>query len=261
MGHQHIGRLPRTRRWREVIALLGDDPRDAPRLADAVLRAMQERLAALRDDPGFTYCCWLLVRLTWAARGGDFAGDAARLGVPIDPSESPLAFVARITDEVSETVTRYPSYGPLTELAVQSLGETLLDTVGSRTPGMFARDGTDLQRDFRRRSTESGFSTLTKHFFGDFIARTLRYVVGREVLAHVGPALGMTTVQDARDVDRAVTTHARETVRVMEQFSGEWYGKHNHHSAGEISREETNGFAAHALDKVRAVLALEAQPA
>src|SRR5258708_4813722 len=61
MGHVRLGRLPKTRRWAEVIALLTDSsPEDVAAIASATVQAADRRLRELARDPSLTYCFWLL---------------------------------------------------------------------------------------------------------------------------------------------------------------------------------------------------------
>ena len=69
MGHNRLGRLPKTLRWREVVGLLDDEQVAATTVATAVLRAADHRFRRLVHDPTLGYCLWLLARITWEARG------------------------------------------------------------------------------------------------------------------------------------------------------------------------------------------------
>src|SRR5688572_1676954 len=107
MGHQRIGRLPHTRQWRAVLGLLAERP-ETSAVAVATMQAAQVRLAQLKDELALPYCYWLLVRLTVAAREGDFVGDAARVGVTIKSDDTAISFIARLSREVADTLRRHP---------------------------------------------------------------------------------------------------------------------------------------------------------
>src|SRR6266508_3956738 len=97
MGHQRIGRLPRTKHWAEVVRLLADEPHETARVAGAAILAAQQRLTRLADERALPYCYWLLTRLAAAARSGDFAGDAGILGAEVKPGDSVIGFIARLS--------------------------------------------------------------------------------------------------------------------------------------------------------------------
>src|SRR4051812_26995632 len=62
MGHVRLGRLPKTRRWREVVDLLATSPMDTPTVAQATVAAADVRLRELASDPSLVHSFWLLTR-------------------------------------------------------------------------------------------------------------------------------------------------------------------------------------------------------
>jgi hypothetical protein len=63
MGHLRLGRLPKTRRWTEVINLLDTGTDDPATLADAVIRAAEHRLRQLAHDQGWATTSGCLLAL------------------------------------------------------------------------------------------------------------------------------------------------------------------------------------------------------
>ena len=53
MGHNHLGRLPKTRQWAEVMELLDILHPDTAAVASAVAKAADFRLRKLANDPRF----------------------------------------------------------------------------------------------------------------------------------------------------------------------------------------------------------------
>ncbi len=258
MGHQRLGRLPKTRRWTEVVDLLDASPEQTAVIAYRTARAAERRLRALANDPSLIHCFWLLVRLTWAARGRDFVADVGRLGLRADPTGPTIAFIAHVSDVVRPEVSRHPESGPFGELASLALRRTLSETVGQSTPSLFGSTVDELRQAFRDHSTQPRFGTLARRFFGDFLARTLRYFVDKELGNHVGPSHALTDVERAAEFKDALDTHARQTARIMEGFAADWYSRHNWESQGEISGEEAGRFVGQALRKLRDELRHEA---
>lgn len=250
MGHNAYGFLPGTVRWQRVAGLLNASAPDAPSVAGACLLASERRLRELKRDPSLSYCFWLLSRLASAARGPDFAADAAQLGISIQPGDSTLSLIARVTDRARVELGGYPESGPFGELASLALRRALTDTIGTQQTSLFTSSVDDLASAFRQHTTDVQFGRLAHRFFGDFYARTLRYYVDRELPNAVGgPALP--TLMDATAFSTSLDRHARETARIMEGFGADWFSKHHWQSEGTISREEAQGFVAHALTKLR----------
>ncbi len=258
MGHTELGRLPRTQKWLAVVALLASPRLDAPTVAGATVTAAQDRLIALRGDPSLTYCFWLLVRLASAARGPDFVAETAQLGIPAKSDDTVLGFVARIADRARVELNRYPDSGPFGELASLALRRALTETVGMEGRSLFGSSLEDLEHAFRRHSSAVQFGELSRRFFGDFYARTLRFYVERELAHYIGPGGGLATIADAGEFAEALDRHSRESARIVEGFAADWYSKHHWEAEGVIGREETQRFVAHALRKLRKELLVAA---
>jgi hypothetical protein len=110
----------------------------------------------------------------------------------------------------------------------------------------------------RRHSTRANFGDLSRRYFGDFLARTLRSYLDREIANHVGPTHRIENPTQAAEFTRRLDIHARQSARIVEEFAGDWYSKHNFETQGQISRDEAQDFVAMALRKLRSELRREA---
>jgi hypothetical protein len=254
MGHIIPGRFPNTQPWSDVLALLESPDLSAPAVAQLTLLATERRLLQLRGDPSLTYCFWLLTRLATAARGPDFVGDAAQLGIAFTPRESALQLITRVTDRARIELNGFPESGPFGEIASLALRSALMETVGQTNRSLLGSSVDDLERAFRRHSTASQFGELTQRFFGAFMGRTLRFYVERELMHVVGLG-GLQSIAEAGDFSDALDRHARQTARIVEEFGAAWYSKQRWQHGDSIVREQVQGFVAHALTKLRKELA------
>jgi hypothetical protein len=127
----------------------------------------------------------------------------------------------------------------------------LTETVGEQAPSLFGSPVDDLQRSLVAYSTRKNFGVLSKRFFGDFFARTLRYFVARELSNHVGFEHSLDSVLASNEFNRSLDLYTRQSAKIIEEFAGGWYSKHNWESKGEISLQEVQGFVAVALRKFR----------
>jgi len=257
VGHTEIARLPKSQRWSAVVALLQLPRLDAPDVAGATILAAERRLRQLGRDPALGYCFWLLTRLASAARGPDFLGEVARLGIPARPDDTALQFVARVADRARAELDRHPGSGPFGEMAALALRRALAETVGTEGRSLMGGALEDLERAFRRHASDRQFGHLARRFFGDFVARALRFYVDRELPHAVGGG-GLPTVGAASDFAAALDLHARQTARAVEVFAVGWYGKKHWETLGDIGDDDARGFVAHALQKLRAALLAEA---
>src|SRR3954454_24542595 len=87
MGHIRLGRLPRTRKWQQVVDLLeaGAGVED---VAAAASEAAERALRRCAREPGFSHAFWLLTQLPLAAGEKDFAARLRKLGLSVSPNPS-----------------------------------------------------------------------------------------------------------------------------------------------------------------------------
>src|SRR3954465_12892640 len=138
MGHVRQGRLPRTRRWKQVIELLGlSSPDDVATVASATNHAADQRLRELSDDPSLGYCFWLLTRIAWASRDPDFRASVGELGIQIEDDDSVFSFIARLSGHVRSELGPYTESGVFSELAALSMRCALTETVGQAGRSLF----------------------------------------------------------------------------------------------------------------------------
>jgi hypothetical protein len=254
MGHIRLGRLPKTRRWQGVVQLLDESPDDVAAVARASLEASTGRLRELGNDPSLAFCFWLLARISSASRSADFNAELAELGLPADGDNSALEFVARVSDRARAEFPLHPDSGPFGELASLALRRALTETVGQEGRSFFGTSVEDLQAALRRHSRPESFGLVVRRFFADFLSRTLRFFVDRELSNNVGLGHRMQTVDDGREFMAALDLYSRQSARILERFAPDWYSKHNWESKGKISREEARRFVAVTLRKLRSEL-------
>lgn len=259
MGHTIVGELPKTRRWNRVFDLLQQPIVHPGLVADATVRAAEQRLIQLRGDESLTYCFWLLSRLAAAARGPDFEADARRLGIDVRSEDHALTLIAKVNTRVRDELGHFPESGPFGDLAASALRSSLTETLGVHNLSLFGSSADDLAATFRRHSTASQFGELATRFFGTFYAQTLRYYVDRALPASLSPSGGLRTLSDMSLFQDALDRHARESAQIVELFAAQWWVKHKGTQGEPISREEVRGFAAHALTKLRKELEVDSQ--
>ncbi len=139
------------------------------------------------------------------------------------------------TCDVKSTLFASPSPGATAELASLAMRRALTETAGQQGASLFGTTLSDLQAALRTYSTRERFADLAQRFFGDFLARTMRSYVDREIPNLVGVSAGLRTVGDSREAVEAIDRHVRETAFLMRDFAGGWYSKRQWESRGSIS--------------------------
>jgi hypothetical protein len=251
MGHVRLGRLPATRKWNDVVALLGGG---APvgDIAGASADAAEVSLAAARNDPALLRAFWLLTQLPLAARSDDFEGSLAKLGldVPHNPG------LSDVLGAVAENVDRHATFAggrtDLGELAQSALVQSLASVVGRELPQLFGSTSEDFRSALGRFAGKSSFGRLARDFLATLTVKHLDYYLSRAVPDLVGAQGGFSDVAGHSRFNEALELHCREASRIVEDFAGTWFSK-THYETG-ISPEKARGFAFVALRKIGAEL-------
>jgi hypothetical protein len=205
------------------------------------------------------HCFWLLTRIAWSSRADSFGTDLRRLGIEVNERTSILTFVSQVSDQVRHELSRATSSGHFSEIASLALRRALTETIGQHGPSLFGSAVEDLQEAFRAHSSRAQFGSLSRRFFADVLARTLRSLVDRELSNQIGQSEKLTTVDETGEFIRALDTYARQSAHIMEDFAAGWYAKNNWESKGEITQEDARRFVGVALRKLRMELKLGAR--
>lgn len=252
MGHERVGRLPRSERWVTVvegIETATEDPNAAAELANATLRNVRGRLERIENDSGVAAAVQYLIALSHSE-----APEVDGLELP-DLTETPSA--ARLALSLCRWVDSNLGEPEYAELAKQAGADTIAHwSDRERSQVDLFPERFDLEHRWREAATGGGFSEVAREFFARFTERYLRYFLDREASASVKTI----TARDqfdrniSRHVD-AVARHAFETSKITQSFAAGWY---NRYAAEELpSARQIRGFLRLAFQKIREELRRE----
>jgi hypothetical protein len=248
MGHQHLGTLPRSRRWRQVIELIsgGADVQDVTAATSA---AAEQQMADASNDPAVKHVVWLLTQIPTAARKIDFAAELRRLGLRVNNQPTLLEIATAMTDAVDRVVDRTGGRTDLGEMAQLSAVESLNAIAGRELPDLFGAPADKTKAALAGLGTVKEFAVLARDFFSRLSRRQLSYFLSRELSQHVGVNSRFQTIREHREFEAALDMHCREASRIIKDFSGEWFSKHTYE--GGIDEAKAGRFAHIAFEKIR----------
>lgn len=252
MGHIRLGRLPRTQKWLDVVALVGGDG-SAAAVAGATIDAAEAEFYSAASDPVVVHTVWLLAQLPDAARTEDFVSALSGLGVEVsrDPSATELAAaVGRAVDAYAQALD-YPR-SDIGEIARLAAVDTLVQATRTGTPQLFGPVEGETRDQVRRIATERQFGTFARDFFARMTERVLTYYVSKELPLHTGQGQRFSTLHEQRAFQDAVGLHARQAAVIVETFAGGWYSKARFER--DLTPERTGRFVAYAMKKMRGEL-------
>lgn len=254
MGHERVGRLPRTRRWRSVVAAIAgavDHPEAVTRIADSTLSNVRDRLKHIEQDTGVRAALQYLIALAHSA----VRHEAADIALP-DLSSNPST--ARIANGLCDWVDVHRGSPEYAELAKQAASDAIaLWSSPQATQAELFPEQLDVRTRWREAATAAGFSRLAREFFARFTERYLRYFLDRESSAALEsvPDSARFNAQLSEQLD-LVARHAFETSKITQSFSAGWYSRYAKDSLP--SDRQLKAFLRLSFQKIREELAREA---
>lgn len=248
MGHIRLGKLPRTRRWKEVIDLIGGGASTAA-VAGATLDAADQELTSAADDAGVVRTVWLLTQLPDAARAENFGEALRAIGLQVSDAPTSAEIASAFTEAVDRHIDSLRARTDLGEMAQMAAVESLAGTLRERTASLFGTSADDVKRELGKLATEKQFGTFARDFFSRFSERFLTYFVDRELPRHVGPDGRFASNSQREDFNKALDLHCRQASKIVESFAGGWYSKARFEQR--LTEPQVARFVAYALKKVR----------
>lgn len=249
MGHlQHLT-LPRSKKWRAVVASLeGGDA--LSEIAELAARAAEQDLRRSTSDPLFQLVTRLLVDLPHRARSPSYHDFMADLGLSQRDLSSLPALLAGLDKAISERARNSKLVTDAGNLARRSLVSVLSQQVSDRLPSLFVPEPAEIRRALASLSSGESFAKLARGFFADLTYRSLDYYLSREFAAHTGTDRRFANDADRTRFQQDLARLTFEASKTVEDYAGGWYGKHvwQRQDADPAAIER---FAAYAFKKMR----------
>ncbi|RCR67023.1 hypothetical protein [Larkinella punicea] len=251
MGHERIGHLPATKRWRNIVAELTEFSQknnNVASIATQTTKNVAKQLEQMNQDKGVLASFSYLLTLLHASKQRDPQAFLQDNGITLSNSFS-LLELARSIKQFNQANCESTEYATIASQA-------LIDTVSSWTKReqqqttLFFGGQDDPFAPWRRAADAGGFSEISRIYFSNFIGRYLKYFLEREASA------SFTNLFDRSDFNKRLDAHlddisksAFETTKVTQQFAAGWYAN----NAAKKFPEVTNiqGFVGYALKKLK----------
>lgn len=248
MGHIHLGVLPNSRKWREVVDLLDGRASDQ-QIVSASAQAAETEFRGATSDPGFIEAVRLLAMIPQAARSADFVSALRDLGLRIGPAPGLPELLVATGEHLDREAHRTGGGSDFGELARRALLSTLSAGIGGDLPGLFEATAQDVRAATAKLGTSARFSPFARAFFSRLVSETLSSYLDRTLSTHVGPGRHFSDMGDRSAFDAALDQYCAEATRIIREFSGGWYGK-TLHREGRIDSHHAAAYGAVALKKI-----------
>lgn len=251
MGHERLGLLPKTKKWRMIVTEIGLSAASDSSVKDVVEKtaeAIDNRFRRLHLDPGIQDVFTFLLTITIASRSETPQEKLAKLGIDLQGRPATPLSLAQALSLFLRKEGGSPEYAELAKTAADKAlanfyrqEATQPDLFGTKNDPFFI---------WRKASDGRGFCVLAREFFSELTSSYIKYFLDREA-SSVLPSLQERNIfqsnLDAHIDD--VTSHSFETSKITQSFAAGWYNKH---ALKELpSRRKTSGFLSIALNKIR----------
>lgn len=248
MGHIHLGVLPNSRKWREVVDLLTDGASDG-RVVAASASAAERDLLSASSDAVFVEAVRLLATIPAAARSDDFGQALRDADLDIRGPVDLLSLAAAAGRRLDAVARGRGTASDLGELSRRALVSALTLHVGDELPGLLETTPSDVQRAARSLNGSSSFAAYTRTFFNRLLSDALRSWLDRTLSAQVGGGRRFDTAGDRAAFDMALAQYCSEATRIIREFAGGWYGK-TLHREGQIDSRRAATFGSVCIRKI-----------
>ncbi len=231
MGHTRIGRLNRSQKWKDVIAVYchgaGTEQVSAMTM-DAISQAFNYE--NLTQDAGYQKAVELLVSLGIAAQSDDFAGHMRECGIPLSDKTSTTELLGLLREAVDEASWgNYTVKHDIGDFAKDALCEAVAhcsaEISQGELPGLPARDALNIFHEFGKRNI---FAELNQRFIAGVTARSLNSYLAQIIPNLTGVEQRVSSIHEINAAYKAVEKHCLETARVHKVYANDWLGKHNY---------------------------------
>ena len=178
MGHERVGTLPHSKRWRDIVAQMESSTgtaEDAANLAKSTLENVRARFRRLHADESVIAAFQYLIVL---AKASSTSESQAALDVPaIDLNRNPSTL--RLVSELRSWVDQHEGSKEYADIAKKASADAILSWSGQqRQQQTFFEDANDSKAVWQRANNGAGFCEVARLFFSKFTERYLNYFLG-----------------------------------------------------------------------------------
>ncbi|MDB9822661.1 hypothetical protein OAC89_03080 [Deltaproteobacteria bacterium] len=256
MGHERIGTLPRTKRWRAIVdaitTLSSFSSTEVAQLADSTLHNVSGRFLSIYKDKGVQAAFGYLIALATSHLPCSSGLTSPETSLHENPSP------ARIVKNLRDWVKCHTKSHEYAEIACRAAADTIAGWTRTHSKQhLLFDDSSTAHSIWTQSSNGAGFCEVSRSFFSHFTGRYLKYFLEREASAQL---FSIKTREDFtrnlhQHIDQ-ISQHAFETSKITQSFAAGWYN--NHARTSRPSDTELEGFLAIAFGKVHEELDREA---
>ena len=251
MGHERVGFLPKTKKWKDLVRQVGavsasDSPVEP--LAKKTLKNVRERFEDLFRDDAVKAAFAFLVAFARACRSPDAQAELRDSGIIVSERPTPLSVAKALRDSVPRKEAA-SEYGQLAlAAATDAIANWHREHTQAQIP-LFHTSGMSFDS-WRDLGKGAGFCELSRLYFGKLTERYLNYFLDRAASSTLPNIQQRETFRKRIQayVDD-ISRHAFETAKITQSFSAGWFNAHTRERLPDS--QELEGFLSVAFGKLR----------
>jgi hypothetical protein len=257
MGHTRLGRIPKTRKWADVVQELTSSfestgtasslsTEQVANIAGKALRACERGLNQAMSDDGLVYSFYLLTQLALTGRKDDWQSHLATLGIHLSETDTLFDLTSQLHSSVDYYLQNRRGRSDVGEICQRALGESVSSSLSDQVVSLFGEGKGETVEAVRQLGTKKKFADLGQKFFGAFMMRYLNFYLSRVT------AQQPNGIASQSSFGQTLRVHCMQSARIVHDFCGEWFSKTEFEQG--INLENSARFVAVAMKKLRSEL-------
>ena len=257
MGHERIGLLPKSKKWRKIveeIAHFSANSGSIAQIAEETTKNVRTKFKYISSDPGVIAAFKYLILLSFSSSQKDPSDFLKKNEINL-PSDF---HIFDLTHSLREYVAQTEQSKEYSKFAVQAMIDTIAEwskrnqlqqtLIFDSNPNSFEI--------WRKAANGAGFCELSRLFFGKFTERYLKYFLEREASSNISSmsARNQFNVELEMHIDK-ISQHAFETALITQSYSAGWFN--NHIRSGVPTDDKIKDFLSFAFHKINSDLIRE----
>jgi ketopantoate hydroxymethyltransferase len=120
----------------------------------------------------------------------------------------------------------------------------------AQSQSLFGTTLSDIQKACRDFSSAPSFGAVSRDFFAHLFSRVVKFVADKEVSNYVGEGHGLQSSGDVLRLHDGIGVFCHESARIVEEYAGGWFSKHNWDTRSDIPESDAQGFTSYAFEKL-----------
>jgi hypothetical protein len=257
LGHERVGRLPKTERWQVIVNSISSfNPKNdtTAEIASQTTKNVRQRFQFIENDTGVFAAFKYILALTHSTTQTKPHNVLAEHGIELSKNFS----LYDLASSIQSYVEHRAGSKEYAQFASQSMIETISEWARSNQTiqtSLF-ESNTDSLGIWQKAANGAGFCEVSRLFFSKFTERYLKYFLEREVARNMGSVLDRNEFSKnlEKHIER-ISKHAFETSKITQSFAAGWYNKEV--TQGFPTESKIRGFLSFAFKKLNSELIRE----